>query len=139
MKYYEIKRFARKLRNNQTPSEKMLWPFLRNRQLEGRRFLRQHPIIYESRNNNHKFYIPDFYCKKESLIIELDGKVHESQKERDKRRDLILASRGLRILRIKNEELINIGEVLEKINMEFRFSPPPCQQGGGRGVGNKNA
>ena len=119
MKYYEIKRIARGLRNYQTSAEKLLWTFLRAKKLEGRRFLRQHPIIYESKGNEHFFYIVDFYCKKEMLIIELDGPVHDSQKERDRRRDLILQSKNLKVLRIKNAELVNIDTVLNKIIREF--------------------
>ena len=105
MKYYEIKKIARRLRSQQTPAEKTLWNYIRERKLMGRKFLRQHPIIYESKRNNHFFYIPDFYCMKEKLVIELDGPVHDYQKERDFRRDQILRSQNLKVLRIKNEEL----------------------------------
>ena len=119
MKYYEIKKLAAKLRKNQTPSERLLWLNIRKRQLKGRKFLRQHPIIYESNKTEHFFFIPDFYCAEEKLIIELDGKIHEYQKDRDKHRDLILEAKGLKILRIKNEELNTINEVLIKILKEF--------------------
>ena len=119
MKYHEIKRIAKGLRNHQTPAEKLLWRFLRDKKLEGRRFLRQHPIIYESKGIEHFFYIPDFYCNKEKLIIELDGPVHDNQKERDRRRDLILQSKNLKVLRIKNSELVNINNVLNIIIREF--------------------
>ena len=87
MRYYEIKKIASKLRRNQTPSEKLLWSYLRNRQLNGREFNRQHPIIYESNKNEHFFFIPDFYCDKEKLIIEVDGEIHMNQIEKDNRRD----------------------------------------------------
>jgi len=40
--------FARELRKKQTPEEKLLWEELRNRRLNGLKFLRQHPIIYEN-------------------------------------------------------------------------------------------
>ena len=120
MKYYEIKKIARELRKQQTTAEILLWSFLNNKQLGGRKFLRQHPIIYESNNNEHFFYIPDFYCKREMLIIELDGPVHDNQKQRDKRRDLIIQSKNLKVLRIKNEELRNIDAVLRKISNEFK-------------------
>ena len=120
MKYHEIKRIARELRKHQTPAEKLLWSYLCNKQLKGRKFLRQHPIIYESKRSEHFFYIPDFYCKKEMLIIELDGPVHDHQKERDRKRDLILYSRNLKVLRIKNEELADIETVLNKVSNEFK-------------------
>jgi len=120
MRYHRIKKIARKLRNNPTPAESLLWSYLSNRKLEGRKFLRQHPIIYDSVNNEHFFYIPDFYCRSEMLIIELDGPIHESQKERDNKRDLILQNRNLKVLRIRNEELVNIESVLMKIKNEFK-------------------
>lgn len=119
MKYHEIKKIVRGLRNNQTPAERTLWAYIKNRQLEGRRFLRQHLIIHESMRNNHLFYITDFYCSSEKLIIELDGPIHNNQKDRDRRRDLILQSRNLKVLRIKNEELADIESVLNKIKKEF--------------------
>lgn len=133
MKYNEIKSFARMLRLNPTPAEVVLWRFLSKKQLDGRRFLRQHPIIYDSKNNNHAFFVPDFYCRSEMLIIELDGPVHNSRKEYDKHRDEILASMGYKILRIKNKELDNIEDVLSKIRSQLRKSSPPCMQGGARG------
>jgi very-short-patch-repair endonuclease len=115
MKYSELKEIARKFRNNPTPEEKLLWSYLRNDQINGLRFLRQHPIIYESVRNEHYFFIPDFYCSSAKLVIEVDGKVHDYQKDRDHHRDEILRAKGLRILRIKNEELKVIHKVLKKI------------------------
>jgi very-short-patch-repair endonuclease len=76
MTYPEIKELTRKLKNNPTPLEQILWRYLRKKQLDGRKFLRQHAIIYESVGKEHFFYVPDFYCEKEKLAIELDGKIH---------------------------------------------------------------
>jgi len=120
MKYHEIINTSRRLRSRQTIHEKFLWSFLRKRKLCGKKFLRQHPIIYESKRNNHFFYIPDFYCAEEKLVIELDGPIHRKQKSRDEKRDLILKSKGLKIIRIKNEELADIDKVLVRIKEEFR-------------------
>jgi very-short-patch-repair endonuclease len=64
MKYEQIKEITRKLRNNTTPEEVKLWSFLRKRQLEGRKFPRQQAIIYESIENEHFFYVPDFFVIK---------------------------------------------------------------------------
>ncbi len=119
MKYYEIKRLASKLRRHQTPSEQVLWSYLRNRQLLGRKFIRQHPIIYESNKREHFFFIPDFYCDKEKLIIEVDGEIHLKQAEKDSRRDEILKENGFKIIRINNNELLEMEAVLEKISMLF--------------------
>ncbi|HIP95769.1 MAG TPA: DUF559 domain-containing protein, partial [Anaerolineae bacterium] len=44
---------ARELRQPQTPAESRLWSRLRNRQLSGFKFRRQHPIGR---------FIVDFYC-----------------------------------------------------------------------------
>ncbi|MBX6362177.1 MAG: DUF559 domain-containing protein, partial [Acidobacterium ailaaui] len=49
------------------------------------------------------------------LVIELDGKIHDFQKEYDANRDFILKQLNLRILRIKNEELKDMKEVKRKI------------------------
>lgn len=115
MKYPEIKKIASKLRKNPTESEKNLWGIIRNRQLGGYRFLRQHPLYYEHNNNDHFFFVPDFYCPEIKLIIELDGGVHSQQQEKDENRDEILKNRGFRILRIKNEDLSDMDMVKEKI------------------------
>jgi very-short-patch-repair endonuclease len=120
MKYEQIKEITRKLRSNPTPEEERLWRHLRKRQLEGRKFLRQHAIIYESIGNEHFFYVPDFFCYKENLAVELDGKIHYYRKEEDNRRDEILNQLGIKVLRIKNDELMDIDKVLVKIKNEFK-------------------
>jgi very-short-patch-repair endonuclease len=119
MKNSELKEIARKFRNHPTPEEKLLWEYIRKDQLLGKRFLRQHPIIYESVKKEHFFFIPDFYCASAKLVVELDGRIHDYQKDRDFHRDEILAAKGLRVLRIRNEELKNIGRVIEKIKQSL--------------------
>ena len=106
---------ARKLRKEMTDAEKLLWKYLRNRNFKGLKFHRQHPIIYDVINNNPKYFIPDYYCAEKKLVLEIDGKIHDFQKDYDENRDEILTNMGKRILRIKNEELGNISEVLRKI------------------------
>lgn len=119
MTYPEIKALAARLRKNSTPAEKLLWKYLRKKQLEDRKFLRQHPIIYQSISKQLDFYIPDFYCHEEKLIVELDGKVHLRLIERDQMRDGILNDMGLKVLRFKNEELEDLERVLDRIRDEF--------------------
>jgi very-short-patch-repair endonuclease len=111
MHYNEIKEIASQLRKNPTEAEQQLWQRIRKRKLNGCKFLRQHPIIFESDLNEHFFYIPDFYCADKKLIIELDGKIHDNQISRDFHRDQILIEKGINILRIKNEELIDIEKI----------------------------
>ena len=115
---------ARELRRNQTPAETILWHFLRNRKFYGLKFLRQHPITCEVDGREH-FFIADFYCAEKKLVLELDGKVHDYQQERDTERDMLMKSLGLRVLRIKNEELAELNIVKLKIQsaVELSFSP----------------
>lgn len=63
---------ARNLRKDSTKVEAILWQVLRNKNLEGFRFRRQHPIGP---------YIADFFCPKKKLIIEVDGGQHAEQEE----------------------------------------------------------
>ena len=111
---------VQRLRNNPTPEERLLWKYLRNRQLLGRKFIRQTAFIYEKNNKGeYFFYIPDFYCREEKLVVELDGKIHDLQKERDMNRDEILNHHGLTVLRIKNEALKDIDQLLDQIMSAF--------------------
>ena len=89
---------AQFLRRNETIAEKLLWEKLRNNQLEGLKFRRQHPV---------NIYIADFYCHKFKLIIELDGDYHdqEEQKQKDEVRTEVLRLNDLKIIRFKNEEV----------------------------------
>lgn len=103
----EKREFAKELRRNMTQAEKILWHQLRTNKLNGLHFRRQQ-IIHG--------YFADFYCHAHVLIVELDGGIHEHQKEYDSRRDGHLAQLGLRILRIKNEEVEkDLPGVLNKI------------------------
>lgn len=86
MKYFEIKELARKFRKAPTLAEKKLWSILRLRKLAGKKFLRQHPFMYEDKGKK-SFFIFDFYCAQERLAIELDGGVHDIQAKRDRERD----------------------------------------------------
>ena len=106
---------ARELRQNMTEAEQMLWKQLRNRKFMGLKFLRQHPIIYQVINNQPRYFIADFMCYEKNLVIEVDGLIHEFQKEEDEHRENILESLGLNVLRIRNEEVKDISTALEKI------------------------
>jgi very-short-patch-repair endonuclease len=104
--------FARRLRKNQTDAEKLLWKILRNRQLLGLKFRRQHPVGP---------YILDFYCHDCKLCIELDGGQHYTSagQQGDKDKTAFLATRGVRTLRFSNLDVLqNIEGVLLKIAQE---------------------
>lgn len=116
MKNKEVINFARTLRKNMTASEELLWSYIRKKQLNGYRFLRQYPVVYYTDKNGKQYnYVLDFYCDKVKLAIELDGKIHQDQLEYDKNRDTILLELGIDTLRINNEELKDIILVLDKI------------------------
>ena len=113
--YKGVTKLARSLRNNQTSQEKLLWRLLRRRRFNGYKFLRQHPVIYREDKGWIDFYIADFYCNKLKMIIELDGKIHETRKEYDRERDDKLNSKGIIVIRIQNEmtgDLKNLENIL---------------------------
>ena len=110
-----IQQLCRELRQNQTAAEQQLWGILRARKFIGLKFRRQHPFIDNNRQGQSRFFIADFYCPEKRLVIELDGKIHDWQKDYDENRDLILTQLGLKVLRLKNEELDDLGAVLEKL------------------------
>jgi len=99
-----------------TPAENLLWANLRKRKFQGFRFLRQHSLVYQVTNNRSYYFIADFYCAEMKLVIELDGKIHDFQKEEDRHRDEIIEGLGLHVLRIKNEELANMDQALRRIS-----------------------
>jgi very-short-patch-repair endonuclease len=70
-----IKQATRNLRKSQTTAEQTFWEIIRNRKILGKKFLRQYPIIYKWRGKQ-KFFVADFYCHENRLIIELDGGIH---------------------------------------------------------------
>jgi leucyl-tRNA synthetase len=130
MHYIEIKELAAKFRKNPKEAEMKLWKFIRNKKLAGRRFLRQHPVIYQIIENDCYFFITDFYCDKEMLIIEMDGGIHDCSIEKDNQRDKILQNLGFCVLHIRNEELSDIESVLVKIKRNFgRISIPIFETG----------
>ena len=100
----EIKLAARDLRKNQTEAEDIFWRRLRNRGFLGKKFLRQHPIIYMIEGEK-RFFFADFYCKEKKLVVEVDGGIHLGQKEYDQYRDLIIQGLGLRVIRVNNETI----------------------------------
>ncbi len=105
-----LKSYRQDLRNNLTPAEAVLWTALKNKNLLGRKFRRQHSI------GN---YIVDFYCPSEKLVIELDGADHFTPEgeDYDIKRDKYLKSLGLNVLRIENEDVFeNLSGVLQEIS-----------------------
>lgn len=99
--------FPSHLRTNATEAEKRLWQALRNRQLQGCKFRRQHPIPP---------YVVDFICLERRLIIELDGGQHAEAISYDAVRTQFLERQGYKVLRFWNNELLeNTQGALEAI------------------------
>ena len=100
---------ARELRKKQTPAEALLWELLRNRQLLGFKFRRQHQF---------GDYIADFYCHDAQLVIECDGSALNPNEawHHDQQRDAYMIAQGLRVLRFTNERVLRDTEgVLREI------------------------
>jgi very-short-patch-repair endonuclease len=118
-----VKRRAKELRKAPTTAEKILWESLRNRKLCGLKFKRQYPIGP---------CIVDFYSSRHKLVLELDGSVHLQQTEYDAERTAFLNSRGLQVIRIRNEEVENdLERVLGKIAVACGESYPSPEPGEG--------
>jgi very-short-patch-repair endonuclease len=106
---------ARNLRKTTTPAEKKFWQALRNRRFYGFKFSRQHPIPFEM-DSMKRFFIADFYCDERKLVVEIDGGVHECQKEYDTYRTFIIGQLGMNVIRFTNEDVrYRIEEVAEKL------------------------
>ena len=106
---------CQELRKNQTKSEMLLWDAVRNRQFHGIKFFRQHAIFVKYMNKE-SFYIADFYSRERHLVVEIDGKSHEYQKDYDELRTEIINSFGIKVVRFKNEEIErDLPKVLERL------------------------
>ena len=109
-----IKETVRNLRKNRTDAEKKFWEVCRNRGIFGKKFLRQHPIVFIY-NNQERFFIADFYYAEKKLIIEIDGKIHDYQIDKDLYRTYLMSKLGYQVVRIRNEKLIDIKQIIYKI------------------------
>jgi very-short-patch-repair endonuclease len=90
----DLKAKARENRNNMNKPEAKIWyEILGNKNLLGYRFLRQKPI---------ENFIPDFYCHKLKLGIEVDGQSHSEQTEYDELRTEKFEELNIKIVRYSN-------------------------------------
>ena len=89
---------AGELRRELTPAEQKLWAYLRGNKLKGISFRRQHAI------GN---YIVDFCAIKAKLVIKLDGSQHLEQEEYDQERTDYLESKGYKVIRFWNNDVMN--------------------------------
>ncbi len=110
---------AKRLRQEATDAERLLWQRLRSRQIAGAKFRRQATVGP---------YIVDFLCVEAKLVVEADGGQHSP--ERDAVRTEWLESRGLHVARFWNHDVLqNIDGVLQAILLllegEEKPSPNP--------------
>ena len=112
---------AQELRRGMTEAERLLWRALRTNQLRGFHFRRQQVI---------DGFIADFYCHDAGLVIEVDGPSHKALADYDAERDAVLTARGLRVIRIANEEVLKALEaVLTRIAKDLTPNPFPTREG----------
>lgn len=98
-----------------------MWRYLRNRQVDGLKFRRQHSI---------ESFIMDFYCPEIKLCIELDGGVHDDSinSKKDAYRTHVLNENGITVLRYDNEVVLNNpGAIIESI---INFAKKPSLRRG---------
>jgi very-short-patch-repair endonuclease len=102
---------ARKLRGAMTTAEQRAWWLLRDRNLLGLKFRRQHPIGR---------FVVDFYCQQSRLAVELDGSAHAqpSQARKDSAKDSHLTRLGIRVLRLPNGMVLDDPEAFCKKVLE---------------------
>ena len=89
---------ARDLRQTSTPPEQLLWTALRNGQIGGLTFRRQHPIGP---------YVADFFCHSIGLVVEVDGMSHDNKLMQDARKTEYFEQQGFRVLRVTNSDVMH--------------------------------
>ncbi len=122
---------ARELRRKATRAETVLWNQLRGRRLQDFKFRRQHRVGP---------YILDFYCSRARLAIELDGGGHAEtdQATYDHERTRELESRGIRLMRFWNHDVLEqrrkvLAEIAKALASASALSPRPTPSGGKEG------
>jgi very-short-patch-repair endonuclease len=104
--WVRLKPLARQMRHEPTRAEDALWQRLRNRQIGGAKFRRQHAI---------ERFIVDFCCPEHSLILEVDGEIHQYTQEEDAIRQAYLESLGFTVLRFSNQAVMENPTRVEEI------------------------
>jgi very-short-patch-repair endonuclease len=113
----KYRNFAKRLRRDQTDAESVFWYNVRSRRLAGFKFKRRYPVAP---------YIVDFVCIESKLIVKLDGGQHAIQWSYDEKRTEFLETRGYRVLRFWNDEILkNRDGVLETVLRALRNVDTP--------------
>jgi len=122
---------AKQLRRTMTRAETLLWRHLKAHRLAAIGFRRQSPI---------GDYIADFVSHSCKLVVEVDGESHdfEERQRHDKQRDQWFASRGYRVLRFTNDDVMkNLEGVVCAIGLAAEQAAPPSLPLPRKGGGNR--
>ncbi len=112
----KLKSAAGVMRREPTAAENALWDQLRNRRFQGLKFRRQHTVGR---------FIVDFLCADESLLVEIDGPIHQLEVQKDQIREKFLERHGLRVIRFTNEEILfNLDHVLQRLESQLKIATP---------------
>ena len=96
---------TRQLRKNMTEAEGIFWNEIRYRKL-GTTFYRQKPLRFNLKNRIC-YFIADFLCNEHKIVIEIDGKIHDSQQEYDEARTYIINELGYKVIRFTNHQIFS--------------------------------
>ena len=111
---------ARELRRRLTPAETVLWDALWDRRLDGFKFRRQHPVGP---------FVLDFCCPAHRLAVEVDGPIHDQQRDQDTARDELLTTAGYSMLRLSNHEIqTDFPAALARIRSALTPNSSPAHQ-----------
>ena len=107
---------AREMRKALTPPEARLWVQLRRLRDKGFPFRRQTPF---------RGYFLDFVCLRARLVIEVDGRTHETRVEHDRTREAVLLCEGFKTVRFTNEDVRDhLDWVMDRIRAELGAGVP---------------
>jgi very-short-patch-repair endonuclease len=124
---------AKQLRRTMTRAEILLWRHLKAHRLAALGFRRQSPM------GN---YIADFVSHSGRIVVEVDGESHdfESRLQHDSQRDDWFRSRGYRVLRFTNDDVLrNLEGVVLAIGQAAEQAAPPSLTLPRKGGGNASA
>jgi very-short-patch-repair endonuclease len=114
---------CRELRKNSTKAERKFWEKSRNKKFYGKKFYIQYPIFHDM-TGKETFFVADFFCFGEKLIIELDGKYHNYRLKEDEERTKILNYLGLQVIRFSNDEILNdldgvLNQIIKLLRIDY--------------------
>ena len=119
MKNKRLSSLAKALRKNHTEAERLIWGFLKAKQVGGLKFKRQAPI---------GIYIADFVCFDAKLIVEIDGGQHSSEASKDFERTAWLQSQGFKVLRFWNNDVLGNTDAVMAVVWENVAGASPLSQ-----------